>query len=161
MYTSSIGGRTSAISDIGRGAIANKIRSIDEDGRLIETIQSHLAEQQRNFENKIPFNNGSVRNQLEDVLKQVEKTIGILGRICLTKMLVTNDKLTQIEVNLSQVDGSLQAIRANAGRKLITPPQPSTNFKGQDDLFLPRTVQFPIQFPDYQLWLVQFCLLFR
>ena len=71
---------------------------------------------------------------------KIKSSIQTLSKVCLNRMVSSNEQLLKMEVELQHVDGLLKAVKANAGRELITPPSASTSLKKLDDQFLPNLV---------------------
>jgi hypothetical protein len=88
-----------------------------------------------------------VENQLKHGLDSLEKEIQSLATACLSYMSSSRDQLERLEVDLQHVEGSLQTIRSNKGRELVTDPLPSSELKSVDDQFLPRCLKLALDFP--------------
>ena len=124
--------------------ISDKIRELDD---RLQNIARQADAQEEQMSQNLGFQFSHVKNDLEEDLRQIEQSVQLLSKICLLKMVNTNDHLSQMEVHLDQVDGSLRAIRANAGRKLVPTPQPAECFRTIDDQFLPRAKMYNLEFP--------------
>lgn len=92
----------------------------------------------------------NVQNEIDNDLNQIKSSIQTLSKVCLNRMVSSNEQLLKMEVELQHVDGLLKAVKANAGRELITPPSASTSLKKLDDQFLPKSTKLSVNFPSYR-----------
>lgn len=116
-------------------------------GERLQTLDKHAENQRQLLISNTEFNTTSVKNDLEEDLRQIESSIVYLSKICLKNMVNSNEKLTEMETDLQHIDGSLQAIRANAGRQLLTSATSLKENSKIDDQFLPPSIPLPINYP--------------
>ena len=92
------------------------------------------------------FQDVNTKNQLGMALSQVEGSMLLLAKICLSKMRYSSNQIGRLEMDLDHVEGSLNATRANAGRQTVPSPPPAPSIKKIDDQFLPVSRKANVDF---------------
>jgi hypothetical protein len=125
-------------------AIADRIRQAED---ALQEITRYESEQRALLSTSAPAP-ANFANQLQDSLERFEKTVQGLSTSLLARIASSGGELERIETEIEHIGGSLEGIRANAGRHLTVPPLPAMPVKALDDRCLPRTIQLSVAFPS-------------
>jgi hypothetical protein len=114
----------------------------------LSSITRHAEEQVRDLQENQNFDGPRVKHALEDDLHQIETSVLVLSKVCLHALYRTGKQISSFETSIEQAEGSLIAIRADAGRQLI--PSPCIpNSKTSTIPFQPHARYLDIGLPPY------------